>query len=171
MSIPIEVLEAEVLSLSPAQRSHLLDRLLASLIPDVQWEEAWAREADRREVSIKSESRSGFQVKMLWRDCARNCLDLLRQRRSRARTQRRGSVLQGPRRQSRGAGLPRRVRARRSARKCESPARHPDSGWTPNLSAASIPVLRLIYRPSAGGVRIVVVAHQHRRPGYWRGRT
>lgn len=29
----------------------------------------------------------------------------------------------------------------------------------------------IIYRPGAGGVRIVVVAHQHRRPGYWRGRT
>ncbi len=54
MSIPIEILEAEVLSLPPAQRSHLLDRLLASMIPDAQWEQAWAQEADRREASIES---------------------------------------------------------------------------------------------------------------------
>lgn len=52
MSIPLEVLEAEVLRLTPAERSHLLDRLLASLEPDSAWEEAWAREADRREGEI-----------------------------------------------------------------------------------------------------------------------
>jgi putative addiction module component (TIGR02574 family) len=52
MSIPIEVLEAEVLSLAPAERSRLLDRLLASLDPDPAWEEAWAQEADRREAEI-----------------------------------------------------------------------------------------------------------------------
>ena len=52
MSIPVEVLEAEVLSLPPAQRSRLLDRLLASLDADSEWEEAWAQEADRREAEI-----------------------------------------------------------------------------------------------------------------------
>ena len=52
MSIPIEVLEAEVLSLSVAERARLLDRLLASLDPDPAWEEAWADEADRREDAI-----------------------------------------------------------------------------------------------------------------------
>lgn len=52
MPIPIEVLEAEVLSLPPAQRSHLLDRLVASLDPNPEWEEAWALEADRREATI-----------------------------------------------------------------------------------------------------------------------
>lgn len=52
MSIPIEVLEAEVLSLSPAERSRLLDKLLASLDPDPEWEQAWAQEVDRRETEI-----------------------------------------------------------------------------------------------------------------------
>lgn len=54
MPIPIEVLEAEVLSLPPLQRSNLLDRLVASLDPDPEWEEAWAREADRREAAIEA---------------------------------------------------------------------------------------------------------------------
>ena len=52
MTMPIEVLEAEVLSLPPVQRSHLLDRLLASLDPDTGWELEWAQEADRREAEI-----------------------------------------------------------------------------------------------------------------------
>lgn len=52
MSIPVEVLEIEVLSLPPAERSRLLDRLLASLDPDPEWEEAWAKEVDRREAEI-----------------------------------------------------------------------------------------------------------------------
>jgi len=52
MSIPLEVLEAEVLSLPPAERSRLLDRLLASLDPDLEWQEAWAKEAERREAEI-----------------------------------------------------------------------------------------------------------------------
>ena len=52
MSIPVEVLEVEVLSLPPSERSRLLDRLLASLDPDPEWEEAWAQEAERREADI-----------------------------------------------------------------------------------------------------------------------
>ena len=52
MTMPIEILEAEVLSLPPVQRSHLLDRLLASLDPDTGWEQEWAQEADRREAEI-----------------------------------------------------------------------------------------------------------------------
>ena len=52
MTMPIEVLEAEVLSLQPVQRSHLLDRLLASLDPDTDWEQEWTQEADRREAEI-----------------------------------------------------------------------------------------------------------------------
>lgn len=54
MPIPIEVLEAEVLGLPPAQRSHLLDRLVASLEIDPEWEDAWALEADRREAQIEA---------------------------------------------------------------------------------------------------------------------
>jgi putative addiction module component (TIGR02574 family) len=52
MSIPIEVLEAELLNLPPMERSRLLDRLLGSLDSDPAWENAWAQEADRREASI-----------------------------------------------------------------------------------------------------------------------
>lgn len=52
MSIPVEVLEIEVLNLPPAERARLLDRLLACLDPDPEWEEAWAQEIDRREAVI-----------------------------------------------------------------------------------------------------------------------
>jgi hypothetical protein len=52
MSISLEVLEAEVLSLPQADRSRLVDRLLASLERDPGWEEAWSAEADRREEQI-----------------------------------------------------------------------------------------------------------------------
>lgn len=52
MSIPVEVLEVEVLGLPVAERSRLLDRLLASLDPDPDWDEAWSVEADRREAEI-----------------------------------------------------------------------------------------------------------------------
>ena len=58
MTMPIEVLEAEVLSLPPVQRSHLLDRLLASLDPDTGWEQEWAQEADRREAEIAARKSS-----------------------------------------------------------------------------------------------------------------
>ena len=54
MSIPLEILEAEVLNLPPTERSRLLDKLLASLDPDPEWEEAWAREADHREAEIEA---------------------------------------------------------------------------------------------------------------------
>ena len=52
MSLPIEILEAEVLKLTTVDRSRLLDRLLASLESDSEWEEAWAQEATRREADI-----------------------------------------------------------------------------------------------------------------------
>lgn len=52
MPIPVEVLEAEVLNLPASERSRLLDRLLASLDPDPEWEEAWGLEVDRREAEI-----------------------------------------------------------------------------------------------------------------------
>jgi hypothetical protein len=52
MKIPIEVLEAEVMALPPAQRSWLLDRLLSSLDADTEWATAWAEEVDRREADI-----------------------------------------------------------------------------------------------------------------------
>ena len=54
MSTILEVLEAEVLQLAPADRSHLLERLIASLDVDPEVEEAWEREADRREAELES---------------------------------------------------------------------------------------------------------------------
>ena len=52
MPIPLEVLEAQVLGLPQAERARLLDKLLASLDVDPEWEETWAQEADRREAAI-----------------------------------------------------------------------------------------------------------------------
>ena len=52
MTIPIDVLEAEVLSLPAADRSRLVDRLLASLGHDPEWVQAWSDEADRRESRV-----------------------------------------------------------------------------------------------------------------------
>ena len=52
----LEVLEAEVMQLSPVERSHLLERLIASLDSDPEVEEAWEREADRREAELESGS-------------------------------------------------------------------------------------------------------------------
>jgi putative addiction module component (TIGR02574 family) len=54
VSTKLEALEAEVLKLTPADRSHLLERLVASLDSDPEVEEAWEREADRREAELDS---------------------------------------------------------------------------------------------------------------------
>jgi len=56
MTTSLEVLEAEALKLAPADRSHLLERLIASLDVDPQVEEAWELEADRREAALESGS-------------------------------------------------------------------------------------------------------------------
>jgi hypothetical protein len=52
MAIPLEILEAEALSLPQADRTRLVDRLLASLGHDPEWEQDWSEEADRREAQI-----------------------------------------------------------------------------------------------------------------------
>lgn len=54
VSTNLEALEAEVLKLTPADRSRLLERLIASLDADPEVEEAWEREADRREAELES---------------------------------------------------------------------------------------------------------------------
>ncbi|MDO9102418.1 MAG: addiction module protein [Candidatus Nitrotoga sp.] len=54
MNTNLEFLEAEVLQLAPVERSHLLERLIASLDSDPEVEEAWEREADRRESELES---------------------------------------------------------------------------------------------------------------------
>ena len=56
MTTSLEVLEAEALKLAPADRSHLLERLIASLDADPEVEEAWELEADRREAALESGS-------------------------------------------------------------------------------------------------------------------
>lgn len=52
MNSQLEIIEAEVLKLSPAERTHLLERLIASLDIDPEVEAAWALEADRREAAL-----------------------------------------------------------------------------------------------------------------------
>lgn len=52
MSTNLEALEAEVLKLGPSDRSHLLERLIASFDADPEIEAAWEREADRREAEL-----------------------------------------------------------------------------------------------------------------------
>ena len=56
MNTPLEVLEAEALKLAPADRSHLLERLIASLDADPEVEDAWELEADQREAALESGS-------------------------------------------------------------------------------------------------------------------
>ena len=54
MSTTLESLQAEVLRLPPADRSRLLERLIASLDTDADAEAAWDAEADRRECQLQS---------------------------------------------------------------------------------------------------------------------
>lgn len=54
MNTSLEILESEALKLAPADRSRLLERLIASLDLDPEVEEAWELEADRREASLES---------------------------------------------------------------------------------------------------------------------
>lgn len=56
MSTSLELLEAEALKLTPADRAHLLERLVASLDSDPEIEAAWEKEADRREAELESGS-------------------------------------------------------------------------------------------------------------------
>ncbi len=54
MSGQLELLEAEALKLSPEERAHLADRLIASLAEDPEIEEAWAAEVERRIAEIEA---------------------------------------------------------------------------------------------------------------------
>jgi hypothetical protein len=54
MSTTLEALQAEVLRLSPKDRAHLLNRLIASLDVDIEAEAAWDALADEREADIES---------------------------------------------------------------------------------------------------------------------
>ena len=64
MSLPLETLEAEVLRLSPADRSQLLDRVVASLDADKALDKAWDNEAARRDAEIDN----GASTPLLGRD-------------------------------------------------------------------------------------------------------
>ncbi len=54
MASEVDLLEAEVLRLSPADRARLVERLIASLDADPEVEEAWAAEVERRNAEIES---------------------------------------------------------------------------------------------------------------------
>lgn len=54
MAATVEWLEAEVLKLPSADKSRLLERLIASLDEDPQIEAAWDAVADAREDELKS---------------------------------------------------------------------------------------------------------------------
>ena len=52
--VQLDVLETEVLNLSSVDRSHLLDRLVASLEADSGIADVWALEAGRRDAEIEA---------------------------------------------------------------------------------------------------------------------
>jgi putative addiction module component (TIGR02574 family) len=54
MSTSLEAIQAEVLRLSPSDRSRLLDRLIVSLDADAEVEAEWDVVADAREAEIAS---------------------------------------------------------------------------------------------------------------------
>jgi hypothetical protein len=54
MAASLESLQAQVLSLSKADRSRLLERLIASLDVDPVAEEAWEKLADDRDAELAS---------------------------------------------------------------------------------------------------------------------
>ena len=60
MASEVDLLEAEVLRLSPADRARLVERLIASLDADPEVEEAWAAEVERRNAEIESGAVSLF---------------------------------------------------------------------------------------------------------------
>ena len=47
-------LEAEVLSLGPTERAHLLERLIESFEPGSKVQDAWVAEALRREAEVRA---------------------------------------------------------------------------------------------------------------------
>ena len=56
MQMQIEILEAEALKLTAAERARLAERLIASLDEDAEIEEAWAIEVERRIAEIEGGS-------------------------------------------------------------------------------------------------------------------
>jgi putative addiction module component (TIGR02574 family) len=54
MTTQVEILESEALQLPAAERALLVQALIASLDADVEVEEAWAEEVERRHAQIES---------------------------------------------------------------------------------------------------------------------
>lgn len=54
MTMSLPELEIQLLSLAPAERAHLLERLIESFDKDAGVESAWVSEALRREFDVKS---------------------------------------------------------------------------------------------------------------------
>lgn len=56
MTMTLEALESEVLQLAPADRAHLLDRVVASLDADAERDAAWDAVAARRDAEMDSDA-------------------------------------------------------------------------------------------------------------------
>ena len=54
MPSQLEYVEAQVMQLSPAERNHLLERLIISLDADPAVEAAWERLTDQREAELEA---------------------------------------------------------------------------------------------------------------------
>jgi putative addiction module component (TIGR02574 family) len=54
MTVTMMELEAQVLNLAPADRAHLLERLIDSFEPEGKVRDAWIVEAQRRHEEVKS---------------------------------------------------------------------------------------------------------------------
>ena len=54
MPTQLEIVEAQAMQLSPAERNHLLERLIVSLDADPEVEAAWAQLADQREAELEA---------------------------------------------------------------------------------------------------------------------
>lgn len=62
MSTTLEVLQAQVLSLSKEDRSRLLERLVASLDVDAETEEEWEAVAAERDAELESGAVTGIPL-------------------------------------------------------------------------------------------------------------
>lgn len=56
MSSTLEMIEAEALRLSPAERARLVEKLILSLQVDPEVEEAWAAQVERRNAELEGGS-------------------------------------------------------------------------------------------------------------------
>jgi putative addiction module component (TIGR02574 family) len=54
MPTTVELLEAEALQLTAAERARLVERLIASLDADPEVDDAWAAEVERRNAEIEA---------------------------------------------------------------------------------------------------------------------